>query len=358
MTRAKPWLVVIAVSLLLLAGCLPGDMPAYVNDGKTIVAVAADANGKKVLWTVDVQTSKATPHSVPGDWDVRMAKMLDDQVWVEWEAIVKDAYGNRIAAESTWKRFDPVKNEFLDGPPGMEDGDWPRVVIPASHEGRKCLFYPPGDDADPDGKKVYDVFSLPDLKKTTAVKLNNVVPVGGFWWVSISMGVEVYNQESKRVLMIPQDELLKMKADHGIPYTRINEGEKALFLAWETKQGGMDFTYGVFDINSGKFLWGGSTKDALRGNPVFNRNEIWSLQKVQGGIGLIRHTPGENLNESKQETIYSVNSLLAGEYNPSPDRSQFLITVGGKPSRLLFIPVKEGVTEKDVKVVELVEKKQ
>jgi hypothetical protein len=272
--------------------------------------------------------------------------MLGDQIWPKWDLINRDRHGNRIyGGSSTCKRFDPVKNEFTDGPPEAEGGHWLREVIPASHDGRKCLFLPASTKPDADGKIAYDVFTF---------------PAGGFSWVTIAEAVEVFNQEGKQVLSIPRDEFRKMKDWYGIPYARLSEAEKTLLLACETTQGGMDFTYAIFDTTNGKFLWGGDTKNALNGNPIFNRNAIWSLQDGRTEIRLVRHSPGDKANESKQETIFKCALTVdqyADQYAPSPDGSHFVLVVNGKPSRLLFIPIKEGVTEKDVKVVELTDRK-
>jgi hypothetical protein len=41
----------------------------------------------------------------------------------------------------------------------------------------------------------------------------------------------------------------------------------------------------------------------------------------------------------------------------SPDGKEIVLLVEGKNLRLLFIPIKEGMTEKDVRVVELRETK-
>ncbi len=44
---------------------------------------------------------------------------------------------------------------------------------------------------------------------------------------------------------------------------------------------------------------------------------------------------------------------VVSQFAPSPDESQFVLAVSGKKPRLMFIPVRKKVTEKDIVTVEL-----
>jgi len=45
--------------------------------------------------------------------------------------------------------------------------------------------------------------------------------------------------------------------------------------------------------------------------------------------------------------------LKLSQFAPSPDESQFLLAVSGKKPRLMFIPVRDKVAERDIVTVEL-----
>ncbi|MBM4018282.1 MAG: hypothetical protein FJ288_08145 [Planctomycetes bacterium] len=247
---------------------------------------------------------------------------------------------------------------------------WLRLAIPASHEGRKCLFLPPaGRPDDPNDKIQYSVYSFPELKKQEAVSLNQVIPAGGFWWVTLRLKnlpddkreveqVEVFNDEGRKVVSIEHEEGRKMAYTAGrFPgYARVAEDGRILLLAF---QGSGYCTFGVFDTSSGKFLWGARTAGVtIRGNPVVRRTEVWALETQGSSLALVRYRPGGEGagNEGRRDVImkYPVNAnVTADQFNPSPDGSHFVQAIDGKPSRLLFIPAREGVTDKDVVCVEL-----
>ena len=340
-------------------GCLPNDMPAYTNNGKTVVLMTEGEKGQ-TLWTYDIQTGVASAHRSPGKGKLNYARMLGDQVWVEWEA--------------GCERFDPAKKEFVPAPEGFRGCDWLMRAIPASHEGKKSLFLPPEDaPVHPKEKIQYTVYSFPEMKRQATTCLDQVFPAGGFWWVSLRTTnipsgktevehIEVFNDAGKRIASIEHEEARKMKYRGGWNpgYARLGEGGKVLFLAFGD-QG--CYTFGAFDTTSGKFLWGGeSAGEAMTGNPLVRRTEVWSLEivwpRTKKGVALIRHRPGdtEDVRKDKPETIMEFPSdaaFLAGQYTPSPDGSHFLVEVPGNPSLLLFIPIREGVTAKDVVRVEL-----
>jgi hypothetical protein len=357
--KNRVFLFISSIVLLFLGGCFISDMPAYINDGKTIVAMLHDENGNSVLWTFDLQSKKATVHSRPG-YELNFARMIGEQVWTQWN-------------DGSCCLFDPIKNEFIAGPKKLSEQSWVRNATPASYDSQKCLFLLADRERDADGKMAYDIFTFPDLKKKTAVKLNEVLSAGNFMWVTISVKkidvqggkdwelgqVEVFNQEGKQVFSILPEEARKMVYGVGrCRYARINEGEKTLLLFFGEQA---YYEFGLFDISNGKFLWGGHLKNEKpsKGNPFVKRNEVWSLEVSPGktpGMALVRRTPGNKANESKQETILKFSGeLRVEEYTPSPDGSHFVaaVNVKGKPSRLMFIPIKEGVTEKDVTSVEL-----
>jgi hypothetical protein len=376
MTSARLRSLVFAAGISLIAGCLPTDMPAYVNDGKTIITMGMDASGKQMmLWTYDLQTKKATPHPPPEGQSVQFARMLGDQVWVQLGQPV--GFQGEV---TICMRFDPVRNEYLPEPPEMKDRDWLRGAIVASYEGKPCVLFRTRAQPAADGKLAYDILTFPELKKTATVFLNWVLAAGGFRWVTVSRKerkrnekgnyepfefgqVEVFNQKGEKVLTVPDEETRKMGAGGGrFDYVRINEEEKILLLV-NGEQG--YYLFGLFDTNNGKFLWGGHSDNPATGHPLVKRNEVWCLEEKElhenNGIRLVRNTPGEKANESKRETVLTLADVGVSQYARSPDGSHFVVQAEtkaeGTPSRLLFIPIKEKVTEQEVTVVELVETK-
>ena len=368
MNRIGLWygaMAAVAAGAALMGGCLPDDMPAYTNGGKTVVAVAQGPSGQ-ALWTYDVQSGKVTPYSLPDKWQLQSARMLGDQVWVRGG--LRHEQDPAKHWEHSCKRFDPVKNEFVAGPPALEGRDWLSGAIPASDEGKMCLFVPSAaQPANNEGKIDYDVFSFPEIKQMKWVKLDQVIPAGRFWWLTLKVkkqkdgsreigNVDLFNAEGKKVVTITNEEGRKMKYQGGreFPaYARLSEDFAVLLLALG-EQGGYNF--GVFDTGTGKFLWGGSTRFVLKGNPLVKRTEVWAIEG-RSDIALVRHTPGEEAGKDKQDR-YVINPANPGadQLTPSPDGSHFVMVINGgkdKPSRLLFIPIKEGVAEKDVRSVEL-----
>ncbi|MBI5725117.1 MAG: hypothetical protein HZA50_14245 [Planctomycetes bacterium] len=361
-------------------GCLPTDMPAYVNDGKIIVTDAWD-DSARALWTYDVQNKTVEPHVLSEEWHLSTAKMLGDQVWTEWEKKKENAKADDLASfEYTTKRFDPVKNEFVSGPKELEGQEWLGESVVASYEGKKCIFLPKNRFKMIEDKIKYDVLTLPDFKKEATVSFDMVIPAGRFWWISLAIKkietekkgtlleiqqIDIFNQEGKKVVSIPNEEGRKIEYFRKGPpgHARISDDGKVLLLA-VGKLGYCNF--GVFDVEKGKYLWGGNTRTVIFGNPVVKSTEIWALELEKlKKIMLVRYTQGEKADECKRNIIFeyqlkeavrtqTINFLTPMiHYAASPDDSQFVVTVNGKTPKLLFIPVRKDATEKDVVAVEL-----
>jgi hypothetical protein len=374
MTQTGQWLLLVACGAVYLGGCLPDEMPAYTNGGKTVVAKAEDVNGEAMLWTYDIEKKTATPHPAADGWELYAARMFGDQVWVGWR--------RSQTGDPSCKRFDPVKNEFVSGPPELEGQDWIRTAIPASYQGRKCLLGM-GKDRD-------EAWSFPELKKLAIT--DSGLPAGGFWWVQSTAKwekgrfveverIDLLNPEAQRVCSIPAEELGKASPGKSWParYARLSTDGKtlALFFAKDTNSG--IYTLGVFDSGNGKFLWGDKARYRLTGTPSLKPTELWTVEQEwitqdvpatadsskpssRPAIALVRYAPGKepDIQTASREVvlIYPVApDHSGGQFNPSPDGSHFVMVVNGKPSRLLFIPLKQGITEKDVQVVELADQK-
>ena len=383
MTRMSQWLLLVVCSAVYLGGCLPDDTPAYINDGKTVIAKAEDANGEAQLWTYDVEKKTVTPHPVADYWTLDVARMFGDQVWVMLR------HGN--GKDYSCKRFDPVKNELVSGPPELEGQSWVGNAVPASYEGRKCLLEM--------GKDRNEAWSFPELKKLGIT--DGGLPAGGFWWVKSTVNVkwvqseaklnkdrlveteriDLFNPEAQRVCSIPGEEVGKASPGKSWParFARLSTDGKTLvlFFAKDTNSG--KYTLGVFDTGNGKFLWGDEARYRRTGTPLLKPTELWMVEEEwikedvpatadspkkssRPEIALVRYAPGKepDIQTASREVvlIYPVApDYSGGQFNPSPDGSHFVMVVNGEPSRLLFIPLKQGITEKDVLVVELTDQK-
>ena len=141
------------------------------------------------------------------------------------------------------------------------------------------------------------------------------------------------------------------------------------------------YTFGVFGVRDGKLLWAGGSNSYL-GTPLVKPREVWTLEMVGRDVdtgdrtaaallerpaedsparrfALVRLTPGGKADRSraKRQIIFGYDlgkGFSAGEFAPSPDRSQFLLTVNGATPKLLFIPIGQGTTPADMIAVPLV----
>jgi hypothetical protein len=363
-----------AVVAALFAGCLPDDLPGYTNGGKTVVAVASSGTAGQMLWTYDVASQKVAAHPLPDTGHLLSARMLGDEVWVAGAFPSNAERPAKEYSKFSCKRFDPVTNEFAATPEDLKGSDWLRDAMPASYEGKKCVFLQTNSaTADPGKKLTYAVFSWPDMKKQKEIELDQVIPAGRFWWVEFKsrpvtdgkmwpreiVKLDLYDAEGKMVASIPKEESHKIGYDPGLwsrEHARISDDSTVLLLA---SGGKSSYDFGVFEVSTGKFLWGGVAPRCLEGNPLVRRTEIWSLTHGEGGgIALVRYSPAEKPEDGRHEVIkYAIREYeTCGQYTLSPEGSHFLLTLNGDAghaSRLLFIPIKEGVTEKDVRVVEL-----
>ncbi|MBI5723825.1 MAG: hypothetical protein HZA50_07705 [Planctomycetes bacterium] len=417
-------------------GCLPDDMPAYVNDGKTIVACIKGNDNKIVLWTYDVKTKTAASHPAPDDFQLKHIRTFGDQVWLS----------GQTGSSFIWKQFDinepasqpadritrliadldaddrkirdqamtsliklpshqiVLLNEALEKStsheqqmrlrntmekisirPYQKEGhyfyhkeDCLKYASAGAYEGKKCVFLSTDSTAswNSTDKLSYDVLSLPDLSKLTTVELNKVIPAGRFWWITLEtkkikskyenqsyeiQQIDLYNQEGKKVVAIAGEEGKKLKYERGrgfAGYARLSDDDKTLLFASGDQS---YYMFGLFDVGTGKFLWGGNTVCGLKGHPLVKSTEVWFLewsnQHDEKTILLVRYSKEEKNDKCNKEIIlkYPLQTTFSDidQFNISPDSSHFIMSISYSPPRLLFIPIRKGVTEKDVEVVKL-----
>ena len=148
MARIWKQLLLFVCGTVWVGGCFPDEMPAYVNGGKTIVAWADDANLQSTLWTVDVESGKATPHPPPKGTEFLSARMIGDQVWARLK-VASDAKGDGGRSPDPnfiCKRFDLATGQFVAFPERFDGPNCLWDIVPICHEGKKCLVLQKGGD--------------------------------------------------------------------------------------------------------------------------------------------------------------------------------------------------------------------
>jgi hypothetical protein len=310
--------------MAIVAGCLPENLPMFLDDGRTIVVPVPGPAGWE-LWTCSADGKSVASYPVPDTVDCRIiSRMIGDDILVEWSTKAFDKAAGRQVRKYTCKRFDYSKKQFVPGPAELHDREWVRTAVPACYEGGKCVLA-----AQKEGGG-YDVLSLPDLKKLKSVELGKPMSAGRFWWLDVRMKdqattgkaqtqgdedpkverIDVFDPNGKRVCSIPREEVNKpcqlIYGDEGGPpkYARISDDGTALLLAFGS-QG--CYAFGLFDTGSGKYLWGGKGM-SLGGTPLVKRSEVWSLAQASRKVaptqdnpdglkwdrlGLIRYTPAD-----------------------------------------------------------------
>ncbi|MFB3894419.1 MAG: hypothetical protein ACE15C_20655 [Phycisphaerae bacterium] len=314
-------------------------------------------------------------------WVMEDAKMIGDQIWVQWRREKRVGRGY----DYTSRRFDPSRGAYEAGAPDLDGQRWVTHAVPGSAEGKRSVF------VNTDDKNI--ILAYPVMRKIAGEGRDQAVPAGNFWWVgvrktketttrpSVVEGADLYDPEAKRICTVGRDEIENLTGRNPhrggrrqIRFAGLSDDKKVLALA-SGSQGVYDF--GVFATDTGKYLWGGTTWGALTGNPLISRDGIWVLEQIlkkqpdgttstgeEMALGLVRYAPDPNEDATKAKREVAMELPIAkgwpfprtgDEYNPSPDGSHFVMTLNGSPSRLLFIPIKKGLTTKDVNVVDLVE---
>lgn len=397
-------------AVLLVCGCLPDGTPAYIEDGRTIILMANDSSGEPALWTCDVKTRTATSYPAPDDLlsaaatapsdkeeryppTLKSVRVFDNQVWTTWRADAQHSL-----------RFDPARKRFLPDGPAVDVPGWAAQAFPAGQKGKKCLFMDTGDG--------FLVLSFPDLKKIEGDWIESPVPAGDFWWVDYGRNdtLSVYDATGKIACSISDTAVKAVVKERGggYPvYARIGGAGKVVLIVFQVRKQ-QYFNLGVFDTSNGQLLWSVAEYYGPKyGVPLVTREAVWLVDANDVWLkadpsstrpadvattfpattrsaastspaGTASTAPAVSTRPtttapSRQRAVTIVRYTQAGrevvanlpigaedelgQFAPSPDGSHFLVVVNAKPSRLLFVPIKAGVTGKGIKVIELVDRK-
>jgi len=402
-----------AGGLLLMGACLPQGMPGYSPDGKTIAVVTKrkDARGG-TLWLYDVQTKTARAHRMPNGWSLKSVKWLGDKLWVVCERDAgqkKDPKtGKPVIDRKTGKpvrvtrtvcaEFDPRKNA-LSAKRRLAMTFW-TVPFLAGYEGKPALFSVNLRDNTALGKMAYDVLSFPQLKKLATVEQPRVLPAGHGWTLRLVskaatdgptsdlVATEVVDGRGRKIATISAAEIAPacFRGVRYPVYARLSADKTVILMVFGTetihRRHARKYTFGVFGVRNGKLLWAGGS-DSHFGTPVVKPREVWTLEMVGRDVdtgertaaallekrvedppprrfALVRLSPGGEGGYSgakKRQIVFACDlgkGLSAGEFAPSPDGAQFLLTVNGAKPKLLFVPIGRKTTPADLVAVPLV----
>ena len=404
MARVRPTFALVFVAVLsvwLLAGCPPTETPGYSPDSKQIALAAYDPGSKKgVVWLYDVARKTATPHIAPDDWDVWNVQWVGGQLWVtcgkhataeETERFLGQKPATTAPVVRDWliTSFDPAKDDFVPGAPRVTRqtmiADF--ACFTSRYNGRDAIFIE-GEDADS-----YDVYTLPELKTTIHERLN-LLPAGRGWNVRLLshstgaaseiVAAQVEEPGGKVAATISAKEMAAacFRNARFPRAARISPDQSVVALAFNTetifRRHPRKYTFGVFEIKSGKLLWAGGT-DSIDGIPLVQRDQAWAIELVDRKVylgertpfdnsemadppkdrfQLVRHRPGEESGQwAGQRDVIFVYDLEKGtqvrDFAASPDGSHFLVTGDGLRPQLLFVPIRGDARPKDVTAVKL-----
>ena len=82
MARSAMMFAAGVLAVWCVAGCIPDELPGYVNDGKTVVTMALDDAGRCAFWTCDVATKTVRAFHPPEKREFGQARMIGGQAWV------------------------------------------------------------------------------------------------------------------------------------------------------------------------------------------------------------------------------------------------------------------------------------
>ncbi len=390
---------------LTCAGCVPTDMPAYSSDGKLIALSLKQSSGLE-LWTYDVTAKKARFHPMPDKWEFMSAQWLGSRLCVvcsrnvsEPKADKADTAASRPAhktasrVEYLFAEFDLQRNRFLGASIKLHEAlglnPWKLGPFVAGFD-QEHFLYVPRQKGEP------SLYSIRDLKKVKKTARPGHRPAGRGWSVRVSSDedgreheVEVFDKTGKKTCKIVHQALSRAAYRGGREprYARVSRDGKVLLLAFTTetifRNHPYKYTFGVFETKTGELLWTGSS-DSMVGTPIVKEDEFWTIEMVGrkvytgdkafnlGGripdapltrFVMARHFPNEKkpislINMRVEVITHDLGEgSVVSQFAPSPDESQFLLAVSGKKPRLMFIPVRKKVAEKDIVTVELKKEK-
>ncbi len=367
----------LAAAVALLPACDPETVPRYSADGRE-VAFLRDGDPEKgpaAVGVADLASGKLRSFALPERWSA------SGLVWA----------GSRLLIFSTR----PTDKLDKKGKPVLESASW--LLDPATgaversgidyilggrpfhgiHHGTRCLYVPEMERL--------RILELPGLKERAVLPIR--VEHAGDGWMLVEEGreaqggltrelvaVRILDPEGKEAGRIPREEVAKASyRDARSPEcARVSEDHRRVLLGFDTstifRQADAEYTFGVFDLQTGKHLFGGKS-NALQGIPVLLGEAVYVLEAKarniytgERGVGSMfgggppRSEPTSDvvLARHDKDGRRAILELPLGKdkatrYSASDDRSRFVLQVDGPAPRLLLIPIAAAVTADQVK---------
>jgi len=398
-------IVAVAVGVLVL-GCEPTDVPRLSADGKSIAVLLKDA-GQEPLGIVVVSANDGSAHPVtpPERWTPFGFIWIDGRLLVQASRKTEAPKGRATSVPGG--RKEAVEQVVFVCDPSRDA--WTRTTVPchmslapfvAKFGGQPCILAP-----DMSAKRT-QAFSLGNLKEVGSVE-GELSHAGGGWavrevwgkltkpimegehagWITDAMPedkrtvtrdellrVEVLNGKGDIVGTVPRTEIAKScyRGPRKHKCARISPDRSKLLLGFGTdtafRRHSHEYTFGVFDVKTGRHLWGGSSNN-LHGVPYLANDAAYAMEAkeraiyrgdrtaaalFEGPAPTSRPTRHVVLARHSKDGRTVVIELDLGEgcaanlYSFSEDGTRAALQIeGGKP-RLHLIPVAEKVRREDV----------
>lgn len=380
MLRCRSALIPVIVAIW---GCDPDDVPRYSPDGARI-AVLLDSGKDRdkdvvAVALVDVARGETRRHELPDRWSA------GGLVWAGPRLLLTASRPKSVQPDKKGEPTHDLRYWLLDAATGAfeETKLQPRIFTTpfmSLWKGKTCLFV-----GDPE-RGGTQILSLPELVEIDALpfevegagegRLIRTLRAGEN---AAFAGVDVLDSEGKTVRTIERGEIAKAcHRDARRPECgRVSSDGTLLVLGFDTdtlfRQAETEFTFGVFDLRSGKLVRSGGS-NALRGLPVVQESDLYVLEartrKIpvgERGVGaLTSGAPSRSQPTSEvvlarhhgegREVLLELplkKTDRAARYSASPDRKTFVLQVEGPEPRLVVIPIGRKVDAKDLREISL-----
>jgi|GEM_PF-2156504 len=397
---------------LVVSGCDPEQAPRFSPDGKKIALLVpsghleseeADEKPKDVA-VLTVASGELVVYPLPDQWDADGIKWWGEKLIIWGSRLIKTP----DASTPKGKKYDLT---YWLLTPEAEEGEgryvdmhiMPHIALApftGRFAGRACIYVQDMDSqttktfaldgAAESGTLPYEVEGAGDgwmIREVMAEATRPLIEGEHTQWILDSLpedkrtrtreelvGVDVFNPDATRVIRISREEIGKAsyREPRGPICARISDDHRRLLLGFDTstifRQHPFEYTFGVYDIKTGKLLWHGSS-NALRGLPVFVGDSIYALEAKSQEIYTGERTvaalvaPVPPRGEPTSEIVFARHTQdgrkvilqlplkkteKATLYSASEDRSKFVLYVESKHPRLLIVPIGDSVALEDI----------
>jgi len=397
-----------AIMALLAAGCEPRDVPCFSPDGKEVALLLTEKGGApakageeaRAVGVVPVGGGARRDFPVPAGWTADGLIWTGGRLLVEVKRPLEEPRKGGPTVEAKYVTLDPVSGRSGETKISPHISFLP---FAGRFKGKSCVYAPDMDT------KSTKVFSMDDLAELGAFPFE-AQGAGDGWFIRVARGnvtrpiiegehtgwildslpeegrtvtreemtsVEVFSLDGKKTCTIPREEIAKAcyRSARQPLCARISADGRTFLLGFGTetnfRRHPCEYTFGVFDAGTGKFLWQGAL-NGLQGLPVIKADAVYILEaksrkRYTGERTVAAFTePVDSTSEPTDEAVLARHTAkgrtvvcelplkegdLAARYSCSPDRKSFVLLVEGKNPRLLLVPVKEKIAVDEVRAI-------